>query len=465
MARFNPTWAISPISHLFGSFHTLILKLEVTKTIRVPVHYALTKRKLCVLNRLTARLSYGVWLFSKVIDKRGINALESGGFMHDDLRKIEKRTKLSSAYIQQCRDQAMWLWRSYQVQHRNWEQRLLRSKAKWKDALLKREPHKPFQGGLRRKVPVRVDYRTGLVQPAEHIQLSPYVVRLSTLRKYARVTIPLNPAKYHLDSLQKGKVVDFQLVERNGVYCVHICLRFEVQDVSVQSILGVDLGIRRAIATVLLRPNQYIQRKDLSIIRDGAKRHRLNMLARRETELQQARKWKPLHRLRQKRSNVIRHYDHVLATTVANLAKRESSIVAIGYPKNLRFQRYRGDGRVLLRKLLHQRFSYGRMIQLIQEKCNEFGVTAVPVSERWTSTICHRCRSRTTKRIGQSLFSCMKCGLKYNADWNAAINIGSVLFAERRGRWAIEDLARAEDELAYKPMSLEVGNHDQESHV
>ena len=59
----------------------------------------------------------------------------------------------------------------------------------------------------------------------------------------------------------------------------------------------------------------------------------------------------------------------------------------------------------------------------------------------------------------------MNCGLKYNADWNAAINIGSVLFAERRGRWATEDLARAEDELAYKPMSLEVGNHDKESYV
>ena len=38
----------------------------VVKTVKVPVHYGITKRKLSILDSLTARTTYGVWLWSRL---------------------------------------------------------------------------------------------------------------------------------------------------------------------------------------------------------------------------------------------------------------------------------------------------------------------------------------------------------------------------------------------------------------
>jgi len=90
----------------------------------------------------------------------------------------------------------------------------------------------------------------------------------------------------------------------------------------------------------------------------------------------------------------------------------------------------------------------GRRIQYIIEECAERGVKAELVPETWTSKRCHRCGSFETRRTGQSLFWCYDCGLQYNADWNSAINIGSVFFAERLSRLGAVDSPEAGEDLA-----------------
>jgi len=114
------------------------VRLEVTETVRVPVHYALTKRELSILDRLTARLSYCVWLFSRLMEEHDMDADGYGEFAREDMARIAKLTKLSSGYVQQCRDQALWMWRSYCAQHQDWERRLRRAKARWREKLLNR---------------------------------------------------------------------------------------------------------------------------------------------------------------------------------------------------------------------------------------------------------------------------------------------------------------------------------------
>jgi hypothetical protein len=88
-----------------------------------------------------------------------------------------------------------------------WEQRLRYAKGKWREKLLKREPQKPLYSGLTGKVPIRIDIRTGVVEASKRMKLTPYVIRLSTLKKHTRITIPLNPADYHLRLLAKGRIV------------------------------------------------------------------------------------------------------------------------------------------------------------------------------------------------------------------------------------------------------------------
>jgi transposase len=60
----------------------------------------------------------------------------------------------------------------------------------------------------------------------------------------------------------------------------------------------------------------------------------------------------------------------------------------------------------------------------------EKGIKALEANERWSSMTCHRCGSRNTERPCQSIIHCGSCGLTYNADFNAAINIGSDFWAK-----------------------------------
>jgi transposase len=422
--------------------------LEVVKTVRVPVHYALTKRKLSIVDKLTARLSYCTWLFSKLIEERNLNVEGYGEFARRDIATITKLTKLSSAYVQQCRDQALWTWRSYQALHKEWEHRLMYARRGWRERLLKREPQKPFHKGLSKKVPVRLDSRTGVLETSKRIKLCPYVLRLSTLRKKTCITIPLNPAEYHLNLLERGRVVDFQLVKRNDRYYAHVCIKYEIQNIPVNAVRGIDLGVCRAIATVLLKPDQPLRRGDLSILKDLEKKHRLDMLNRRVAGLQRAEKWAPLKRLRHKGRNISEQYDRLDAIRIAELAKHEYSMVAIGYPKHIKYESFCGNGERKLRRILQQRFPYGRRIRYIIEECAERGVRAELIPETWTSKRCHRCGSLETRRIGQSLFWCHHCGLQYNADWNSAMNIGSVFFAKRLSRLGAVDSPEAGEDLA-----------------
>jgi hypothetical protein len=100
-------------------------------------------------------------------------------------------------------------------------------------------------------------------------------------------------------------------------------------------------------------------------------------------------------------------------------------------------------------------WSYGRIIRYTQEECAERGIRAEAPEEYWSSMTCHRCDSTNTRRLTHSFFWCLDCGLQYNADFNGAINIGSVFLPIAQSRRATEGLAYAGNELAYKPVSLE----------
>ena len=288
-----------------------------------------------------------------------------------------------------------------------------------------------------------------------HLQaraLCPYVARASTLRKGVKTTIPLNPVKYHLDLLQKGEIKSFQIVKRDEKFFVHVKVEYEVPDQPIYAVRGVDLGIKRSVASVMLRPNQPLRSRDFTIMNDGLKRDRLNRLEKRTAELQKHKKWEALKRLRHKKRRVAEYYDRLTAKEIAN--KSSGCLVAIGYPKKIKYDNYKGNGKPSLRKRL-ARWSYNRIIQYIEEECTEKGIPTVAPKEYLSSITCHRCGSRETERINQSLFHCWNCELWYNADFNGAINIGSRFLATTLTRWGAVDSPYAGDEQAREIVACE----------
>ena len=421
-------------------------ELEVVKTVRVPVHYTLTKRKLHILDRLTARLSYGVWVWSKHFDEHDLK-----GSYADRARfyeQVKAEARLPGHMVQCCFDTATWMWRSHRQLHREWRRRVAETKRngdhKWLRKLLRREPEKPFSRGLSGKVPIWFDRQLGSIEKSKTMSLCSYVARISTLRRGEKLTVPLNPARYHLVLLSKGDLKSFQLVKRDGKYRVHVKVEYVVRDQPVHAFRGIDLGVKRSMASVTLRPHQPLRSRDFTIARDGLKVDRLNRLNRRVAELQETRKWAPLKRLRHKRLNVAKHFDRLSAKLAADTS--QGCLVAVGYPKGIKYTNYKGNQQAFLRRLL-ARWSYGRIIQYIQEECAERGIRVEVVDEAWSSVTCHRCGSTDTERSTQSLFHCWNCELWYNADVNAAINIGSRFLPEASTRGATVGLAHAGDEL------------------
>jgi transposase len=431
-------------------------KLKVVKTVRVPVHYALTRQKLCILNRLEARLTYAVWTWSRLFDEYALKGTytERARFY----LQIKAETKLPGHMVQCCFDTAKWMWRSYRELHREWRWQLAQARRngdwRWLRKLLKREPQKPFTKGMTRKVPIWFDAQLGSIERSDRMKLCPYVARLSTLKRGVKLTLPLNPAKYHLDLLSKGELKSFQLVKRDGKYYVHIKAEYSVPEQPVYAVRGIDLGVKRSVATVALTPER--RRHGFMTVRDGMKRARLRMLNRRIAKLQHARKWEPLKHLRHRRLRVAEYYDRLMAKQVAQLSN--CMLVAVGYPRLLKYcSAYRGNGKPYLRRLVTG-WAYGRAIQFIQEECAERGIPLRVVDERWTSMACPRCGSRNTDRPTQSIFHCWNCQLTYNADYAGALNIGSRFLPVATTRKATEGLAQAGEDSAYKLMSPEAEN-------
>jgi transposase len=252
--------------------------------------------------------------------------------------------------------------------------------------------------------------------------------------------------------LKQGTMKSFQLVKRDGKYYVHVKVEFHVPDQPVHAVRGVDLGVKRSVASVMLRPSQHLRSSDFSILQDGLKRKRLNRLEKRIEKLQQARKWEPLKRIRHKRLRVSEQYDRLAAKQVATTS--QNCFVVVGYPKGIKYKNPRGNGQRQQRERLAH-WTYGRMIRHIQEECVKQGIPSEAPEEFWSSRTCHRCGSRHTERISQSVFHCWSCELVYNADYNAAINIGSRFMPTATTRRATDDLAYARNEQAREIVACE----------
>ena len=246
------------------------MKLQVVKTVRIPVHYAITRRKLSILDSLTARTTYGVWLWSKLFKEHKLKGTYTD--RHQFYDEVKAEAKLGTM-TQCCFDTAAWMWWSYREAHKAWRRNVAVARRegewKWLRKLLRREPQEPFTNGLQGKVPIWFDNRFGTIEQSKRIKLCSYVARISTLRRGEKLTIPLNPAKYHLDLLEQGTVKSFQLVKRDGKYSVHVKVESAVPTQPVYAVRGIDLGVKRSVASVMLRPKQPLRSSDFSTIAEG----------------------------------------------------------------------------------------------------------------------------------------------------------------------------------------------------
>ena len=392
------------------------------KTIKIPVHYGTTKEKIDKLNKLTARITYAIRLISTLIaEDTKLNRKALRELVRNS--DIVAKTGLSAGFIDQCIDKVLWSWKSYKRLHKKWAKQVAsaekRDNQTWLEKLLKREPSKPSFDN--RKVPCRIDYRTGRIEENEHSKITSFWLRISTLKKNRPMDVPLNPSHYHLQQLKDAEINDFEIVKRGSKYYAHVSITKEIEKSKISSIGGVDQGLNHSAGIVLLPLDGSIPYEEL--ICNAEKQALLQKYDDLIAELQAAEDWRKLRQLRHKRKNIAIHFDWLIANEIAN--KSKGAILAIG-DTDFRKTQYRGNEMPKLRKRIGK-WSYARQRSFIALKRVENGDETVLKNERGTSIECCECHSKMTRRKwlpnGSSYILCWFCGNKKDADINAAHNI------------------------------------------
>jgi len=404
--------------------------MKIQKSLKIPVHYDTTKTKQNILDKLTARMTYGIRLISELIteetkiDRKTIRRLVKDS-------DIVTKTGLSAGFIDQCIDKAIWTWTSYRKLHRRWENQVISSeerivsardekekekRVKSYEKVLAREPSRP---SFEDKISCRIDCRTGKIEQSES-KLTSLWMHISTLKKNNTIDVPLNPSQYHLNQLTNAEINDFEIIKHSRKYYIHISITKVVENNPIISIGGIDQGLNKSIVAVLLT-DPFPREEQLL---DSAKRELLEKYDAIVASLQESENWDKLRKLRNKRENVSIYHDWCLANQIADFT--EGSYIAIG---NSRFRQtqFRGNGMPTLRKRI-SKWSYGRQRKFIDLKRAERGYPTEFKDEYGTSRKCHHCGSMLTTRKwgdGYSYILCHDCGGKTDADVNAGYNIAT----------------------------------------
>jgi len=415
--------------------------LTVCKTLVLPVDDRITRTKGKFLDKLTARITYGVQLFLETIIAENITGAKKAENYRQDIQTL---TGLSSGFAQACRDKALWMFKSYRELHRDWQRdikRLEKSITKCKKRLArkstvkdkkrlrklqhklyrwkKREPSPPT---IRGKVPIMFDYRVGDISLSRTSKEFPLWARISTLKKGEKLHLPLYVYPYAAKHLhdKEWRVKSFQIVKncRLKRYEVHVVVEKEVQPV-LKSLTGIDLGLKRlatAVACELSGEGNVILFKKEDYKEFFIHMHQLNN---RIAKLKRLGKYVVVKKLYGKRVSYANDFRRKLAIDIAE--QLSGSLVVIGYPDKVRNCHYKGSGHRRNRKRVNRWAFKDCADRIAMAVLVRDGVPFV-INEWWTTHRCSRCGSRKVE-VKDRAFKCLNCGFTADRDVNAAFNI------------------------------------------
>jgi IS605 OrfB family transposase len=281
-----------------------------------------------------------------------------------------------------------------------------------------------------------------------------------------RLSIPLKISPFHLNQMGRGEVKALQIfTDKKHKWWVSFAVRIAVdapQECEIPvAILGIDLGIEKAVCSTLLTPEKvretryFVQEEKVKTIKkyDSLVADLQREMHTRSNDSQPSERIaERLRRLRSKRENVAREYDRVLIRQlldyISDLSQKYTLYVVIGRLKNIRTRAKKGNYRGRrFRGMIHS-WAFARITNSLKHGLAQLGwkvdgkdprFRAVP--EMWTSIICWKCGSKG-KRPKQNYFHCPACGHKTNADRNGSINIAARLLTLTKSLHSVRGLGK-----------------------
>ena len=230
-------------------------------------------------------------------------------------------------------------------------------------------------------------------------------VSLTTTKGRIRISMLLG--EHQRKALAGREPTSATVINKGGVWYIHIACEFAAGSFSGDGIMGVDLGINNIATT-----STGLQIEGET--RQNFKKKRANVRASLQSKGKQSTK-KVLKKLSGYESRRIKHENHVLSKKLVEEAKRHNcGIIRMEQLKGIR-AKTKTWNRHLNRMVAG--WSFYQLQQFVQYKAASVGISVKFVNPAYTSQTCHRCL-KLGSRNGER-FNCLTCG-EQHADVNAS---------------------------------------------
>jgi len=347
--------------------------------------------------------------------------------------EAKERFNLSTALIQTARDKAIEMLKSFE-------------KNKKEDSVL--SP---------RRTSMRFDKRSCKLSKTTNV-LTPYWLTLS-LSKGKRVSLPIvfgEKQKQRIEEMLRGEweLTTVEMVKRDGEWFAHFVLKktVEVPD-EPETVVGIDMGEHNLAVAVAISKNNPKPMKGRFWRGSEIKRIR-GLYAHIRRRLQEKHRFGKVKELRGREKRKVNQQIHIIANEIVAYAKQFTEPVIVMEDLNGVRENFKKS------KELNRRFHslpFRKLQTYVEYKALLEGVDVrfLPKKEvRNTSKRCHRCGH--VAQVEGREFRC-PCGLRYNRDLNAAINIAHALM-RGMGWGSCEPLEPADVSAGEKPRA-NAGSH------
>ena len=309
-----------------------------------------------------------------------------------------------------------------------------------------------------KRVSIRFDSRCYNFSKTTNV-LTPYWLTLS-LNRRERVSLPIvfgEKQRERIEEAFRGEwhFTTVEMVKRNGEWYAHFVLKKTVELVDEpETVIAIDRGehnLAVAVAISKSNPNkpmkgQFWKGEEIKQIR-GLYSH----IRRR---LQEKKLLKKVKKLKGKERRKVNQQLHIIANQIVAYVKQFSKPIIVMEDLNGIRNNFKKS------KKLNRRFHslpFRKLQIIIEYKALLEGIEVKYLTKketRGTSKTCHRCGH--VAQVKGRVFKCPKCGLIYNRDLNACINIAHAL---KRGMgWGSREPPEpANEEIGVKP-TLKVGS-------
>lgn len=238
---------------------------------------------------------------------------------------------------------------------------------------------------------------------------------ISLTTTQGRLRIPMVLGEYQRRALAGKNPTSAIVINKTGIWYIHLVIEVEVAPCHGEDIIGIDLGLTNIAAT---STKKRIEGKS----RQAFKTKRASIRASLQSKGTAGTK-KVLKKIATYEKRRIRYENHVLSKHLVEEAKRHScGIIRMEQLKDIR-AKTKTWNKHLNRKVAG--WSFYQLQKFIEYKAIEAGISVEYVNPAYTSQTCHQCL-KLGSREGEN-FNCLTCG-EYHADLNATcmISLGGV---------------------------------------